>query len=71
MTVLMRLPRPAVRATAAASIVQTLRSLSRMICCTSPGRRSQTSLGPHGALSRTVAPGLARSSVGIVFSRSK
>jgi hypothetical protein len=58
-TVLMRLPISASRATRFASITHSWMSLSRISRCTSMGKWSHTSSGAKGEFSRNVAPGRA------------
>ena len=62
MTVLIRWPMPASRATRAASTTHSSRPLSMISRWTSTGRWSQTWSADQGLLSRKVAPGAARPS---------
>ena len=63
MTVLIRLPMPTSPATAYASMTHRSIALSINWRWTSPGRWSQISSGPNGALSRNVAPCFACSRI--------
>ena len=60
MTVLIRPPRPASRATRWASMTCRVEPLSRICSCTSTGRCVPRLVGGYGLLSRNVAPGSAR-----------